>query len=290
MIFGLKLKNTLFIIAGSAIFAFGIVHFNMQNNLSEGGFTGIQLILYFLWRWDPAITNILLNIPLFFIGWKFLGRKTLFYTIIGTAAVSLFLSIFQAYPLSFPLQEDMTLAALFAGIFVGVGLGIIFRYGGTTGGSDIIVRIVNKYTSWSMGKTMFAFDCLVILTSLIVYLNLVEGMYTLVAVYVGARTIDMVQEGSYSARGVVIISDSNHKIAGQIMNEMNRGVTKLLGKGSFTEQKRHVIYCVVGFNEIHRLKSIIESVDPHAFVAITHVHEVTGEGFTLDDNKNPIQV
>lgn len=288
MIFGLKIKNIIFIILGSAIFSFGIVHFNMQNNLSEGGFTGIQLLLYFLWNWDPAITNILLNIPVFFIGWKFLGKKTLLYTIIGVTAVSLFLSIFQTYPFSFPLQEDMTLAALFAGIFVGVGLGIIFRFGGTTGGSDIIARIVYKYTGWSMGKAMFAFDFLIIITSLIVYLDLVEGMYTLVAVYVGARSIDFVQEGAYSARGAVIISNFNPQIAKQILHKMDRGVTTLYGEGNFTEQKRNVIYCVVGRNEIHRLRGVIESIDPHAFVAISHVHEVAGEGFTLDENKSPI--
>src|SRR5699024_7780153 len=153
----------------------------------------------------PAITNLLLNIPVFFIGWKFLGRNTFLYTIIGTVAVSLFLSIFQIHPFSIPLREDMTLAALFAGVFIGSGLGIIFRYGGTTGGSDIIARIVYKYIGWSMGKAMFAFDFLVIVTSVIVYLDLVEGMYTLVAVYIGARVIDFIQEGAYSARGATII-------------------------------------------------------------------------------------
>src|SRR5699024_4371519 len=133
MIFGLKFKNIFFILFGSAIFSFGIVHFNMQNNLSEGGFTGITLLFYFLWGWNPAISNILLNVPLFFIGWKFLGRNTFYYTIIGTVSVSVFLGIFQINPFPTYLQSDMTLAALFAGVFIGVGLGIIFRYGGTTG-------------------------------------------------------------------------------------------------------------------------------------------------------------
>src|SRR5690625_394686 len=115
MMFGLKIKNIFFILLGSAIFSFGVVHFNMQNNLSEGSFTVITLLFYFLWGWDPAITNIILNIPVFFIGWKFLGRTTFLYTIIGTFAVSFFLSIFQIHPFSTYLQ-DMTLAALFAGL------------------------------------------------------------------------------------------------------------------------------------------------------------------------------
>ncbi|MGP4107447.1 YitT family protein [Virgibacillus sp. L01] len=289
MIFGLKIKNITFILLGSAIFSFGIVHFNMQNNLGEGGFTGITLLLYFLWEWDPAITNIILNIPVFFIGWKFLGRNTFLYTIIGTFAVSIFLYIFQIKPFPTYLQSDMTLAALFAGVFIGVGLGIIFRYGGTTGGVDIIARLVHKYAGWSMGKTMFLFDFIVITTSVFTILELVEGMYTLVAVYIAARVIDFIQEGAYSARGATIISSHSKDIATKINNEMDRGVTVLSGKGSFTGENRDVLYCIVGRNEIVRLKNIINAIDPHAFVAVSSVHDVVGEGFTLDENKNPIE-
>lgn len=289
MFLGLKFKNTFFILLGSAIMAFGLVHFNMQNNLGEGGFTGITLLLYFSFNWDPAIMNILLNIPVFFIGWKYLGRTTFFYTIIGTFAVSIFLKVFQINPFPTYLQSDMTLAALFAGLFVGVGLGIIFRFGGTTGGSDIIARIVNKYVGWSMGKTMFLIDFLVIATSIFTILELVEGMYTLVAVYIGARVIDFIQEGAYSARGATIISISSDLIAKKIHNEMDRGVTVLTGRGSYTGENRDVLYCVVGKNEIVRLKNLINDIDPHAFVAISSVHDVAGEGFTLDENKNPIE-
>ncbi|MFD2209070.1 YitT family protein [Virgibacillus halophilus] len=290
MIFGLKLKNIFFILIGSAIFSFGIVHFNMQNNLSEGGFTGITLLLFFAFKWDPAVTNIILNIPVFFIGWKYLGRNTFFYTIIGTIAVSVFLRIFQVYPfVVIHLEHDMVLVALFAGVFIGTGLGIIFRYGGTTGGVDIIARIVNKYVGWSMGKTMFLFDFVVITTSVLTILDLVEGMYTLVAVFVGARVIDFIQEGAYTARGATIISAKSEEIAYKIMKDMDRGVTVLNGRGSFTGEKRDVLYCVVGRNEIVRLKNIIHSIDPIAFVAVDTVHDVIGEGFTLDENKNPLR-
>ncbi|MBN6888440.1 uncharacterized membrane-anchored protein YitT (DUF2179 family) [Cytobacillus horneckiae] len=289
MLSGLKIKNILFILIGSAIFSFGIVHFNMQNNLSEGGFTGITLLLYFLFDWDPSYTNLILNIPLFFIGWKLLGRKAFIYTIIGTVSVSIFLWIFQRYQINMPLNDDLTLAALFAGVFIGVGLGIIFRFGGTTGGVDIIARLVNKYAGISMGKTMFIFDACVIIISLIFYLSYKEAMYTLVAVFVGARVIDFIQEGAYAARGAMIISEKNEEIAAKIMNEMERGVTVLKGHGSFTKVDRDVLYCVVARNELTRLKSIINSVDPHAFVTMSQVHDVLGEGFTLDENKKPLE-
>jgi uncharacterized membrane-anchored protein YitT (DUF2179 family) len=285
--FNIKIRNILFILIGSAIFSFGIVNINIENNLAEGGFTGITLLLYFLFKLDPSYTNLALNIPLFFLGWKLLGRTTFIYTIIGTISVSLFLWLFQRYPVHITLNNDMTLAALFAGVFIGVGLGIIFRFGGTTGGVDIIARLAHKYAGWSMGKTMFLFDAVVITVSL-TYLTYREAMYTLVAVFVGARVIDFMQEGAYAAKGTTIISDKNDEIALKILSEMDRGATFLKGQGTFTKQERNVLYCVVAKNEIVKLKNIITSVDPHAFVAVSDVHDVIGEGFTLDENKNPL--
>ncbi|MEQ6377711.1 YitT family protein [Bacillaceae bacterium S4-13-56] len=286
---GVQIKNILVILLGSAIFSFGLVHFNMENELGEGGFSGITLLLYFLLGWDPGITNILLNIPVFFIGWKMLGRTTFIYTVIGTFAVSIFLWVFQNDSLHITLTDDLTLAALFAGVFVGIGLGLIFRVGGTTGGVDIIARLVHKYVGWSMGRTMFLFDAIVIVASIILYLSYVQGMYTLVAVFIGARVIDFIQEGAYSARGAMIISEKSDLISRKIMKEMDRGVTVLAGRGSYTGTQRDVLYCVVGRNEIVRLKGIINSIDPHAFVAVTSVHDVLGEGFTLDENKKPLR-
>ena len=289
MIEKLRFKNIFFILIGSGIFGFGLVHFNMQNNLAEGGFTGITLMLYFLFHFDPSISNLLLNIPLFIIGWRILGRTSFLYTLIGTISLSLFLWIFQRYQINMPLNDDLTLAALFAGVSLGIGLGMIFRYGGTTGGVDIIARLANKYFGWSMGKTMFIFDLCVITLSLITYLSYKEAMYTLVAVFVGARVIDFMQEGAYAAKGAIIISNRPEAISERIMKEMDRGVTILKGQGSFTKEDRNVLYCVVGKNEIVRLKNVITSVDPYAFVSVSDVHDVLGEGFTLDENKKPIQ-
>ncbi|CAM5529482.1 hypothetical protein LSPH24S_04570 [Lysinibacillus sphaericus] len=178
--------------------------------------------------------------------------------------------------------------ALFAGIFVGLGLGIVFRFGGTTGGVDILARLGHKYLGWSMGKTMFIFDAIVILLSWLTFLDARSMMYTLVAVFVGARVIDFVQDGAYSGRGALIISEKSSAIADMITLRMERGVTILEGHGHFTKQAKEVIYCVVGRNEVVRLKSIIHEVDPHAFVSISEVRDVAGEGFTLDDQKQPL--
>ena len=288
MLKGIKFKNIFFIMLGAAIFSFGFVHFNIQNQLGEGGFSGITLILFFVFKLDPALMNLILNIPMFILGWRLLGQKVFVYTIIGTVSVSIFLKIFQIYEINIHIQDDLFLAALFAGVFVGVGLGIIFRYGGTTGGVDIIARLAHKYVGWSMGKTMFMFDAAVILLSWLTFLDSRSMMYTLVAVFIGARVIDFVQEGAYAARGAFIISEFQHEIADRIASDMDRGVTVLRGFGHFTKSDREVLYCVVGKNEIVRLKNIITSIDPHAFVSMTEVHDVMGEGFTLDEQKRPL--
>lgn len=284
---GLKIKNVIFILLGAAIYSFGLVHFNMQNNLAEGGFTGIALIIYQKTGFNPSYTNLILNIPLFYIGWKILGRVAFYYTMIGTLGLSFWLWIFGRYQLEIPLGNDLMLVSLFAGVFIGVGLGIIFRYGGTTGGVDILARLVNRFFGMPMGRMMFTFDAVVIILSIITYLNYRQAMYTLVVVYLGSRVIDFIQEGAYSARGVWIISEKNNEIAKKIV-EMDRGVTVLNGYGFFTKEKREVLYCVVSKNELFRLKSAITEIDPHAFVSVSEVNDVLGEGFTLDENKNPI--
>ncbi|AIZ60592.1 YitT family protein [Bacillus safensis] len=283
----IRLKNIVFILIGSAIFSFGLVHFNMQNNLAEGGFTGITLLLYFLFHIDPSISNLVLNIPIFFIGWKMLGRTMFTYTIVGTVSLSVFLAIFQRFQIHMPLQHDLALAALFAGVFIGTGLGIIFKFGGTTGGVDIIARLINKHYQVAMGRTMFIFDACVITISL-TYLNYKEAMYTLVAVFVAAKVIDFMQEGAYAAKGAMIISEKDDIIQKKITDEMERGVTILKGVGSYTKQERNVLYCVVPKNELVHLKSVVTSVDPHAFVSVSDVHDVLGEGFTLDEHKKPL--
>lgn len=283
----IRIKNIVFILIGSAIFSFGLVHFNMQNNLAEGGFTGITLLLYFLFHIDPSISNLVLNIPIFFIGWKMLGRTMFTYTIVGTVSLSVFLAIFQRFQIHMPLQHDLALAALFAGVFIGTGLGIIFKFGGTTGGVDIIARLINKHYQVAMGRTMFIFDACVITISL-TYLNYKEAMYTLVAVFVAAKVIDFMQEGAYAAKGAMIISEKDDIIQKKITEEMERGVTVLKGVGSYTKQERNVLYCVVPKNELVHLKSVVTSVDPHAFVSVSDVHDVLGEGFTLDEHKKPL--
>jgi len=280
-----RMKSIIAIIIGSAIMGFGINAFNIPNHLAEGGITGISILIKLLFpAVDQGVVFFALNIPLFFLGWKILGRTAFFYTILGTVSLSVFLSVFDGV-LPLPMQ-DRLLASLYAGVAVGVGLGIIFRYGGTTGGVDIIARLLQKYMGVSMGRTLFLGDILVIGASL-VYLNLESAMYTLVVVFIAARVIDFLQDGAYAGKALTIISNHAESISTQIL-DLGRGVTLLAGKGAYSGEEKKVIYVVVSRNEVMRFKNIVQEIDPHAFVIVNDVHEVLGEGFTLDENKKPI--
>lgn len=282
----LRWRNLLGILVGAAIMGFGINAFNLANHLAEGGLTGIAILLKLVFDWDPGLTTLLINIPLFVLGAKVLGRTSLAYTIFGTVCLSAFLWLFGRY--RFPM-DDALLASLFAGVGVGVGLGIIFRFGGTTGGVDILARIAEKYLGWKMGRTMFMADIGVLALSL-VHLSVQQVMYTLVAVFVGARIIDFVQEAAYSARAVLVVSDHGLEIAKTINARMDRGATILRGAGAYTGQDKSVLYVVVGRSEIVKLKGLILSIDPAAFISVSEANEVMGEGFTLDSARRPLAV
>ena len=282
----LKLKNMGMVIVGSAIYAFGLNYFNIANQLVEGGFTGVTLLLKYLFGLNPALSNIILNLPMFFIGWQVLGRHVFIYTMLGTFSLSFFLWLFQDFQLV--LGDDLLLAALYAGVSAGIGLGIVFRYGGTTGGVDIMARLANKYMGWSIGTTIFVFDIFVISASLL-YLDHKVAMYTIIAVYVGARVIDFVQEGTRAAKAIMIISENAPRIADQIIKNMDRGATVLQGRGGFTGHAREVLYCVISRNELMRLKNIVQQIDPYAFLTVHDVKDVLGEGFTHDENKRPLR-
>lgn len=283
----IRLKSILAIIVGTIIMGFGINQFNIPNNMAEGGVTGISIIIKILVpTLDQGLVYLALNIPLFIIGWKTLGRTAFIYTIIGTLSLSAALSVFD-YLLHPTVMLDRLLASLYAGVTVGSGLGIIFRYGGTTGGVDIIARLLQVKFGVSIGRTLFLSDILVIGSSLI-YLSVESAMYTLVAVFIAARVIDFFQDGAYAGKALTIISEHAPEIANELL-KLGRGVTLLSGKGAYSGSVKEVVYCVVSRSEVIRYKNIVQDIDPYAFVVVNEVHEVLGEGFTLDANKKPIQ-
>jgi uncharacterized membrane-anchored protein YitT (DUF2179 family) len=276
--------NTIIPIAlGTAIYAFGLHYFIIPNRLMEGGLTGIALLLNYSLNLPPSLTSLLLNIPLFIIGWRLIGRATMIYTVVGTVLLSFFLWMMELaielkWIIPFYSEEDYLLAALYAGVTLGSGLGIVFRFGGTTGGVDIIARIINKHTGSSIGQVILIFDVLVLTASLF-YISKEKVLYTLVAVFISTRVIDFIQEGAYAAKAFTIISDDAEHIARVVTMELERGVTLFPAKGAYSNQNKQVVYCIVNRQETRKLKTLVRRIDPRAFMVISDVHDVLGEGF-----------
>ncbi|MGG4104197.1 YitT family protein [Paenibacillus lautus] len=278
-----QLHTIIPIIAGSAIYAFGLLYFIIPNELMEGGVTGITVLLNYAFNISPSISTMVLNIPLFLVGMKILGKRQSIYTGLGIASLTLFLWLFEAlidrgYVVPFQTEQDYILAALYAGVTLGAGLGIVFRFGGTTGGSDIIARIINRKFGFSMGQIILSLDILIIGLSLF-FIPLERILYTLVAVFIASKVIDFIQEGAYAAKAFTIISDHAPDIAHRISTEMDRGVTLIPAIGAYSKQAKHMVYCVVSRQEIRRLTGIAKSLDPRAFIIINDVNDVHGEGF-----------
>ncbi|MBA4548986.1 YitT family protein [Thermoactinomyces intermedius] len=278
----LHISKIVILLTGSLIFAMGINYFAIPSNLAEGGFTGISLLLFYLFGFSPGLVILLLNIPLLFVGYKVFGKQSFIYTILGIASSSFFLEITKNIVTWFgPPPEDTLLCTLYTGVLVGIGLGLIFRTGGTTGGVDIIARLVNKFYGWSIGRTMLMFDFGVILSSVFI-IGLDMAMYTLVSVFISARVIDFVIEGLNASKAVTIVSNRPQELAGTIVKKMNRGVTILTGRGGYTGKTREVLYVVVGRNELPKLKQIVHQIDPLAFVVVNDARDVLGEGFSYE--------
>ncbi|HJG21622.1 MAG TPA: YitT family protein [Enterococcus durans] len=273
------IKEIVLIIIGTSIYAFGLVYLNIANQLAEGGVSGITLILKALFGIDPAYSTLFINIPLILIGGKILGKRSLAYTVLGTLSLSVFLWIWQRVPLQINLQHDLLIVSLLAGLVAGIGSGLVYRMGGTTGGSDIIARILEKNYGISMGRSLLALDVIVLLASLS-YIDLKRMMYTLIVSYVFSRVIDSILNGGYAAKGILVVSNKNEEIAPLLMTGLERGVTFLSGEGGFSGQSKKIIYIVVSSSEITEVKRIIHDIDEKAFVSVINVHEVEGEGFT----------
>lgn len=270
-----KLIDTLLILLGSLLYSFGINYFIVANHLAEGGFTGIALILHYTFGWPIGSFILISNIPLLLISWKIWGWEFISKTILGVGAVALFIDLTANFKL---VVDDLLLAALYGGVLTGAGLGIVLRYGGTTGGADIIGRLFNHFWGTRMGKFYLAFDFLV-LSTVALFFGLTITLYSLVTIFVFSKVADYIIEGLDAANQALIISDQSEEIAKRIDQELGRGYTFIQGKGGYRGLDTQLILCVVGKWQIFRLKRLVKGIDPKAFVIVSDVYEALGEGF-----------
>lgn len=279
--------DLLMIALGCAIYGISLDMISVPNKLADGGLSGISLILRHFWGINMGLSTLVLNIPLILIGYRFMGKRLLAYTIWGTLSLSFFLWFWRSVPIikQLNLEHDLFLSAISAGVLSGIGLGLVFRYNGTSGGTDIIARISQLKFGISSGKMLLICDAVVLFASLS-YLDIKHMMYTLLASFVLSRVMDTVQQGAYNARALLIISDKYEQIGKMIDLKLDRGFTYLKALGGYKQDDKRVIYVVVSPREIPAIKQLIRKEDPDAFFSILEVHEAAGEGFTYKQKRH----
>lgn len=263
---------------GAVLTAVALNMFLIPNKVAAGGVSGMATVLHYLVGAPVGLTMLALNIPLFLAAIKVLGAKFGVRTLYGAAVLSAVIDLTAPYtPV---LTHDLLLSSLYGGVLSGVGMGLVFRFGGTTAGTDLAAAIINKLTRVSVGQALLAVDFFVIASAGVAFASAELSLYALISLWLTSHIIDLVQEGPSTAKAFLIMSASPDAVAARIMADMDRGVTYLQGKGGYTGASRDVLFCVVSTSEVSRLKDIIDGVDPRAFVIVADAHEVLGEGFT----------
>lgn len=261
---------------GTIIMAIAINLFLDPNTIAPGGVTGLAIVIKKITGIPIDITNLVINIPLFILGIIILGKSFGAKTLYATVALSLFVRLAPKTIAT----SDMLLAAVFGGVLMGIGLGIVFRFGGTTGGTDLAGAILsNKLKIFSTAGFMMMIDFCVVAISGISERSLETALYSLIALYILVKVIDIMLEGLGYAKAFFIISNKPDELGKTILAQINRGVTVLKGRGMYTGMDRDVLLCVVNRSQLTKLKEVVYAVDKSAFVMVTDIHEVLGEGF-----------
>ncbi|WP_342600400.1 YitT family protein [Psychrobacillus sp. FSL H8-0483] len=268
-------RDYLYVIIGAAIIAVGFNVFLLPNQIASGGVSGISTILKGVFGWEPGIVQYAFNIPLFIAGLFFLGARFGIKSLVGTLTLPAVVLATSSWE---PWTDNPLLGALFGGIAVGLGLGIVFRGGASTGGTDLAAQIITKYTGLSLGTSVLLIDGLIVISAAFVF-DIEKALYALIGLFVTTKTIDIVQLGFSQSKMIYIITNKQDEIRDAIYKEIDRGVTKLPAFGGYTNKERPIIMVVAYQTEFTKLKHIVRVIDPAAFVIVSDAYEVLGEGF-----------
>ena len=278
--------DALLFLAGSVLYAIAINIFTAPNNIAPGGATGIATLVNYLSGAPIGVVMLLLNIPLFIWGWLELGYRFVARTIAATVSTSAVLDLLAPFLPEY--RGDTMLAAIFGGIFAGAGLALIFMRGGTTGGSDLVARLISRhFRHISMGRLILIIDVAVVLASAAVYRNYESPLYALIVIFINTKLIDSILYGMDEGNGkmMFIISQKSREIAPEILQDMGRGVTMLESRGAYSGREGEVLLCAVRRHEVYKTYDIVRSIDPQAFIIVGDAGEITGEGFRLPEEK-----
>lgn len=263
---------------GSALFALGFSCFLMPNNISTGGISGLALVAVELLKFGSVGSlSVLINLPLFLIAGLKIGKRFFFGSLVGMLASSVLIDAFALLPM--PSTEPL-IGALYGGALCGLGLGTVFTAGSSTGGSDIVVRLLKlRYRDVPIGQISMCFDAMVVVITGIVFRDLNKALYTGVAVILCGKVMDLVVYRFDNSKVALIMTKEYQKIAEGINNRLDRGATFLHGEGSFTHQEMKVVLTAVKRQQLTELKELVMEIDPAAFVIVQEAHQVLGDGF-----------
>ncbi|MCU0597214.1 MAG: YitT family protein [Desulfobacterota bacterium] len=266
------LWNLALIAAGSALCAVALNGILIPREFLSGGFTGLALIIHYLFPAFPlGAIYFVLNIPNFAFGWKYVGRRFFLYSVAG---MFIFSAAIETVRLSLPVY-DYLLSALLAGIIVGIGSGLILKSLGSAGGTDILSVILLKLFSVRLGTTILAFNGIILVAAAVLF-SLEMALYTMIYLYISSYMVNLVVTGFNQRKAVYVISPQWKDISQEIMKELQRGVTILKGEGGYTGKDQHILYTVITFRELGRLKGLVRRLDPDAFVVVSETLEVMG--------------
>ncbi len=264
-------------IVGAAVMAAGVSFFLLPNQLSSGGFSGVATIAYYLLKIPMGTVILVLNVPFFIFSIFKLGKNFFIKSIIGTVSLSLLIDFFDKFE---PLTDDRFLACIYGGIITGLGSAIILKVRASTGGSELVGNIINSINpNIRMSNIIMAFDTLVVTLNVIFFKEIEIGLYSAIAIYLMGKIIDIVFEGIYFTKLLIIVSDKNEEIAKKIGDNVKRGTTGLYGKGMYTNSEKLVLMCAASRGDVAKVKSIARKIDPKSFIIITNSREVVGLGF-----------
>lgn len=274
-----RLIDLIFAVGGIFIMSVGIHCFLVPANIAPGGLSGVGILFRYLWGLPIGFSTFMLNVPIFILSWRYLGKK---YTLQSFAAV-LLSSVILDYMVTpwFPMyMGERLLGSVFGGIFVGAGLGLIFLRGFSTGGTDAISFLLQlKFPHIPIGRTLMLVDGLVLAFSILVFQNIEAGLFGVIALFFQTKVIDSIVYGSEHGQMFLIFSDKNAEITERIFSDIDRGATLLKGVGAYTMKDRDVLLCAARKSEFGHIKRIVREVDPDAFFIVSEVSQILGEGF-----------
>ncbi len=271
------LKEGIEIVIGCLLMALGTALFLLPNQLSSGGFAGISTIIYYLLGTPLGLTMLALNIPLIILTIIKVGKEIAVKGILGTIVLSTFIDIFEKIE---PLTEDRLLASIYGGILIGLGTAIVLKANASTGGTDLLPYIIRAFKPhFKTSNLIVIVDTTIVILNVLFFKEIEIGLYSAIAIYLMGKMIDIVFEGVYFTKTMFIVSNKYREIAQEIGQKLDRGSTAIYAKGTYTREKKMVLWCVASRGEVVRIKQIAQEIDPRAFIVISNAREAWGKGF-----------